>query len=179
MMPRYLKVAVLVPALLLLGDCNKADTGVHTAKPGQYAFDIILKTSPKVEAMLKQPQTGLAVDSWYYGDAAPAHKADADDLNRIFLGKEDVNFPASARRLHLKGEAIDLDKLTETRDGQPQVLFSVMITRGPLMGDPDNPLSCEYVGQIRVAQHTPPVVRCEFDSEDYWDSVSDDSASAG
>jgi hypothetical protein len=178
MKSQSLKVAVLLPALLLLADCTGGERQTKPAKPSQYAFDVILKMSPQIEALLKKPDAGLVVDSWYYGDAAPAHKADADELNRIFLGKEDVEFPATARRLHLKGEPIDPAKLAETRDGQPEVIFSLVIRQGERVGDPDNELSCEYTGQIRVAQQQTPVIRCEFDTEHYWDSVSDDSASA-
>jgi len=175
MFRNILTIVVLVPTSLLLSNCDNGPKG-RPIKPGTYAFDVALKMSPKAEAVLKEPNAGLFVDIWYYGEAAPAHKGDADELNRVFLGKDDLTFSASTRRLHLKGEAIDSSKLAETRDGQPEVILTVDLTQGPRIGDPDNPLSCEYSGLISVAQRTPPVIQCEFETEHYWESVSDRSA---
>ncbi len=174
---RRLKIAGLVP-LLLLTQCDRVEAVFRPkpVKPSPYAFDVVLKMSPKAEAELKQPDAGLSVDSWYYGDAAPAHHDEADSLNRIFLGKEDWNYPAGTRRLHLHGEPIDASRLAETRDGQPQVLLNVWIRVGNIEGDPDNPLSCEYTGLIRAAQQQTPVLHCEFDTEHYWEDASSDSS---
>jgi hypothetical protein len=155
-----------LPLVLALTQCDRIDAMMKpkAKEPGPYAFDITLKVSPKGEAALKQAPDGLFVDAWYYGQAAPGYRGQADRLNRIYLGDERSNYPATVRRIHLKGEAIDASKLSQTSDGQPMVLLSV---GGG--GTLDNPLSChDYIGQVRHAQQRPPVLYCEFDTEHYW-----------
>ena len=176
--PKCVKSLALAPLLLLLTNCDKVEAlfKPKPKPPSPYAFDAVLKMSPKAEALLKRPGSGLTAEGWYYGDAAPAHRDDADQLNRIFLGKEDWNYAAATRRIHLHGEPIDAAKLAETRDGQPQVILTVMITQGTLAGDPDNPLSCEFTGSVRVARQQAPILYCEFDTEHYWDEVSEASS---
>jgi len=167
----FVKLIVLLPLALALTDCDRVGVLLKPKpeKPGPYAFDVVLKMSPKAEAALKRPGSGLVVDAWYYGDAAPAYRAQADKLNRIYLGDEQWNYSGNARRIHLRGEPIDAAQLPQTRDGQPQVLVSVNSAEG----DPDNMLSChDYIGPIRLAQQHTPVLDCEFDTENYWDETS-------
>lgn len=176
--PKHLKTAGLLPLLLLLTQCDQVEAlfKPKPEKPSPYAFDVILKMSPEAEAELHKPHAGLSAEAWYYGDAAPAHRDDADKLNRIVLGAEDWTYAAGTRKLHLHGDGIDPAKLAEVRDGQPQVILTVWIRVGSMAGDPDNPLSCQYTGMVRVAQRQPPVMHCEYDTERYWETASSDAS---
>ncbi|WP_443749613.1 hypothetical protein [Asticcacaulis solisilvae] len=166
------KGLAVLPLVVALANCSQEHKPV-LAKPGTYAFDITVRISPKAEAALKKSGAGLTVDAWYYGDAAPAHMDQADKLGRIFLGDENWNFSGNARKMHLKGEPIDTSKLPQTRDGQPQVLLSVE----PDGGDPDNMLKChDFIGKVQLAQQTPPVILCEFDTERYWEDNADSAS---
>ncbi len=163
------KTLAVLPLAVALTHCDQADQP-KLAKPGTYAFDITVKMSPRAEAALKQSKTGLVVDAWYYGDAAPRYRDKADSLGRIFLGDENWSFSSNARKMHLKGEPIELAGLAQVRDGQPLVLLSVETAEG----DPDNPIKChDYIGAIRAAQQTPPVLLCEFDTERYWEDAAE------
>ncbi len=172
--PKLARLLALAVLALGLTDCDRVQA-LFKPKPSPYAFDIRVEMSPRAEASLKRNPVDLAVYASYYGDAAPAYRAEADNLNRIYLGEERWDFPATARRMHLHGQPIDTSKLPHTRDGQPQVFVSV----GPEGGDPDDMLACRnFIGPIRLAQQTVPVLRCEFDTEHYWEE-SDSESSAG
>lgn len=174
--PKILKIALLAPLLMGLTQCDR----IHgmfkpkPEKPSPYAFDVMIRLSPKAEAAMKQPDTSFYVKAYYYGDALPAYRKDADDINRVYLGDETWNVSGNARKIHLHGEPIDVSKLSETRDGQPQVLLSI----NGSAGSPDNPLSCHhYTGPIRLAQQHLQTLDCEFDTETYWDDQSDAASS--
>lgn len=164
------KLLVMAPLLLALSDCGRADAVLKPKpkRPSPYAFDLVLRMSPRAEAALKRPGSTLSVDAEYYGDAAPAYRAQADPINRIYLGEEHWTYSGNARRVHLHGEPIDTSKLPQTRDGQAQVIVSVTGSSAP-----DDLLSChDYIGFIHSAQEQAPVLDCEFDTERYWDDVA-------
>ena len=166
------KLLAVLPLAMTLTNCDKPKP--KTAPAGTYAFDVMVRLSPKAEAAMKTSPDGFVVDAWYYGDALPAHRDKADQFGRIFLGDENWNFSANARKMHLHGEPIDLDKLAQVRDGQPMVNLTVE----SVAGNPDNPLKCHaFIGPVRQAQQKTPVLTCEFDTEQYWESG--DGASAG
>jgi len=165
---KFAKLFALLPLVFALTDCNRIEALFKPKKPSPYAFDLILKMSPRAEAALKRPDAGLVVYASYYGDAAPAYRARADKLNRIYLGEEYWTYSGHARRVHLHGEPIDTARLSQTRDGQPQALVSVTLAQG----DPDDMMAChDYIGPIRLAQQQIPVLDCEFESERYWENV--------
>ncbi len=169
------KVFALVPLALLLSQCDqvKAVIKPRPAKPDPYAFDIIIRMSPKSEAAMKV-SPGFAVEAYYYGDALPAYQGEADDQNRIRLGDERWNCDANTRRVHMDGKSIDTSALAKTRDGV-RVFLSGDITSG----DPGYVLSCRsYTGTVRQAQKTPPTIDCEYDAERYWEDTAASSAEA-
>lgn len=170
----FIRLLGVIPLTLALTQCDQA-AGIFKQKPkppGPYAYEVVLRVSPRGEAALKQNTDGIFVDAWYYGQAMPAYRDQADRLNRIYLGNERWTYPSTARRLHLRGEVIDTSKLSQIREGEPMVLLSV----GP-GGSPENPLSChDYIGSVRQARQKTPVFYCEFDSERYWEEASASSA---
>jgi len=167
------KILAVLPLALVLTHCDQTPKP-KLASPGTYAFDVSVKLSPKAEAALKQQTEGeITADAWYYGDALPAYRDKADNLGRIFLGDETWTFSRNARRMHLKGEAIDTGLLPQVRDGQPLVFLSVTIPAG----DPENPVKChDYIAPVHQAQQTPPVLTCEFDTERYWEDIADSAS---
>lgn len=166
------KSLAVLPLVVALAHCDQTPKPV-AAKPGTYAFDVSLKMSPRAEAALKTSPNPMVVDAWYYGDAAPAFHDKADTMGRIDLGDENWNFSANARRMHLKGEAVDVSKLPQIRNGE--VLVFLTVETGA--GTPENPVNCHaYIGSVRLAQQRPPVLTCEFDTERYWEDASDSSS---
>jgi len=166
----FARLLALLPLTLALTQCDRIDAILKPKpkKPGPYAFDLILKMSPKGEAALKQSPDGLFVDAWYYNTAAPAYRKEADSMNRISLGTERWTYPNHVRRVHLRGEIVDKAKLSHTVDGQPNIIASVS-ARG---GNPDNMLTChDYIGSVSLARQKTPVLRCEFDTEHYWANI--------
>ncbi len=175
---KILKIAALVPLVLGLTQCDRVQALLKPKpdKPGPYAFDLVLKLSPKAEAAMKQSRDSFIVAGLYYGDAKPAYRKDADDLNRIHLGEERWGYSGLARKVHMHGEPIDTSKLPETRDGQPYVLITVY-TIEPI-GDPDDLVSChQYVGPIRLAQQQTQMLYCQLDSENAWGDQSAEASS--
>jgi len=164
------KILAVLPLAIVLTHCDQTPKP-KLAKPGIYAFDVSVKLSPKAEAAVKQQgELEITADAWYYGDALPAYRDKADNLGRIFLGDETWTFSRNARRMHLKGEAIDTGLLPQVRDGQPLVFLSVTIPAG----NPENPVKChDYIAPVRAAQQTPPVLTCEFDTERYWEDLAE------
>ncbi len=164
---KLLTLAALVAAVTLTG-CDHAKPKTAAA-PGQYAFDVTVKLSPKAEAAMKTSPDGFVVDAWYYGLAKPQSRDKADQLNRIFLGDESWNFSANARKMHLHGEPIDATLLTQTVDGRPWVNLTVE----SVAGDPANPLKCKpFIGPVSGAQQATPVLTCEFETEPYWETAA-------
>lgn len=171
------RALMLLPLTAALTQCDKIHALLKPKpeKPGPYAFDVMLEMSPQGEAALKHSQ-GLFVKASYYGYAKPAYRGDADSLNRLYLGDESWTYSANARKVHLKGEPIDRSVLPHTTDGQAYVVLSV----NGLVGGPDNEdtLGCHsYIGTIQFAREHPQVLRCEFESEHYWDSASAETSS--
>jgi hypothetical protein len=167
---KFSTCAALMAVLALTG-CEQPKA--KSAPPGTYAFDVMIKLSPKAEAAMKTSPDGFVVDAWYYGIAKPDYRDQADQLNRIFLGDEGWNFSANARKMHLHGEPIDIAKLSQTIDGQAMVNLTVESAAG----HPGNPLNCHaFIGSIREAQKTTPVLACEFDTEQYWETEAESSA---
>ncbi|ESQ82302.1 hypothetical protein AEAC466_18315 [Asticcacaulis sp. AC466] len=158
---RYMAV---VPLIFGLTQCDVIEA-IHNPKPkeGPYSFDLILKTSPKAEVTLKSAEN-LYVDAFYYGHAKPAFIGEADRLHRISLGREIFEYANSARRIHLYGSPLDAKKLSQTSEGEPQVLVSVDST-----GLPGKAVTCRtFTGSIRLARQKPPVLFCELETESYW-----------
>ena len=161
----------VVPLATALSGCD--DTKPKSPVKSVYAFDVAIKLSPKAEAAMKTSPDGFVVDAWYYGIAKPEYRDKADQLNRIFLGDENWNFSANARKMHLHGEPIDTAKLNQTIDGKPLVNLTVE----SMAGNPDNPLKCHaFIGPVSGAQQKTPVLTCEFDTEQYWETEADSSA---
>ena len=169
--PAFGKLMALLPLAIALTQCDQVHAMLKPKPdaPSPYAFDLVLRMSPRAEAALKQPGKHLFVDAWYYGDATPAFHAQADKLNRIFLGDESWTYPGAARRVHLRGAPMDTSKFSEIRGGQPQVLVDATQQEG----DPDNLVHCHaYTGSVRMAQQQVQVLNCEFDTEDYWENAA-------
>ncbi len=167
------KLAALLP-LIGLTHCDQ----VHALfkpkpeKPSPYAFDLVLKVSPKAEAAMKGNAEDISLDVWYYGVAAPAFRAEADQLNRIDLGAERWSYSPGTRHVHLHGGPIDTAKLAHTTDGQVQVFVS-----GGIGGRFDPPLIChDYIDSVRHAQQVTPVLHCEFETERYWADAAESSS---
>ncbi len=167
--PKILKIALLAPLLIGLTNCDRVQAlfKPKAEKPSPYAFDVAIRLSPKAEAIVKQSHAGFYAKAFYYGDALPAYRKDADDINRIYLGDESWNYSGNARKMHFHGEPIDTSKFSETRDGQPQVMVTVA------SGTPNDPVTCHhYVGPVRIAQQQLQTLDCELDTETYWDDQS-------
>ncbi len=168
-LPNLARALAVLPLALVLMQCDRIHA-LFKPKPSPYAFDVTLQVSPEGEAALKHSQ-GLYVKASYYGYAAPAWRAQADNLNRLYLGDESWNYPSTARRIHLHGEPIDTSVLPHTTDGQAYVVLSI----NGLVGGPDDEdlLKChDYIGTVQFAREHPQVLQCEFDSEDYWENVA-------
>ena len=166
--PKNMKLLALVP-LVFLTQCDAFKPKVN------YGYDIELKVSPKGEAALKTSQ-GLFVDAWFYGEAAPQYRSEADELNRIDLGADHLDFPAGARRLHVTGEDANPSKLSHTHDGVMRVFVSVDRTGAPADGPQ---LKChDFIGTLAQAQKEPVVMRCEFENETYWEDAASSSTSS-
>lgn len=162
------RVLAVLPLAVVLAHCDQTPKPVP-AKPGTYAFDLTVKMSPKAEAALKTGPDGLVADAWYYGDAAPAFRDKADSMGRISVGDENWTYSTNARRMHMKGEAVDVSKLPQIRAGEVLVFLTIDVHGS----DPDNPIKChDYIAPVRVAQQKPPVVTCEFDTERYWEDMA-------
>lgn len=177
-MRRTVILLALIGLTLAVSACDRIPglSKPKPEKPGPYAFDLTLRLSPKAAAAMKQTRDSLIVAGFYYGDAQAAYRKDADDLNRIHLGEERWGYSGDARKLHMHGEPIDTSKLSETRDGQPQVLVTVYSIRP--IGEPDDMLSCHhYIGSIRLAQQHTQVLDCQLDSENLWDNSTADASS--
>lgn len=165
------RLCAVLPLVFAVTGCEKPKP--KAAPAGTYAFDLMVKLSPKAEAAMKTSPDGFVVDAWYYGDALPAHRDKADQFGRIFLGDENWNFSANARKMHLHGEPIDMDTLAQVRDGQPLVNLTVESVAGNL----DNPLKCHtFIGTVRQAQQKTPVLTCELDTDSYWETSADASS---
>ena len=168
----FWKVLALVPLAVGLTQCDRIQALIKPkAKGDPYAFDVVLEMSPRAETALKKGSQGLYIDASYYGYAAPAYKADADKLNRIYLGEESGTYSSTVRKIHLRGEPIERSELPETVDGQPQVLLSVTM----MGGDPDDLMTCHYIGSIHLAQQHRQYLHCEFDTESYWDNPTSET----
>ena len=162
------RLLALLPLTLVLTQCDQVGALFGAKKPGPYAFDLVLKMSPKADAATKPNPDGLFVDAYYYGDAAPAYRDQADTLNRIYLGRERWSYDGKVRRVHLEGESIDTSKLSQTSDGLVRVLVSV-----DGVGPSGDRAAChDYNGPIRQAQQKTPVLQCEFDAERYWENAA-------
>ena len=161
------RLLALLPLALALTQCNRIGGLFGAKKPGPYAFDLVLMMSPKADAATKPNPDGLIVEAYYYGDAAPAYRDEADTLNRIYLGRERWTYDGKVRRVHLEGEPIDTAKLSQTSDGLVRVLVSV-----DGVGASGNRAEChDYNGPVRQAQQHTPVLQCEFDAERYWENA--------
>jgi len=169
---RPIRHLALVLLALGLTQCDVVEA-IHNPKPkdGPYAFDLILRMSPKAEIALKSSE-GLTVDAYYYGHAKPGFIGEADSLHRIVLGRETWSYAASLRRVHLYAAGIDTKKLPRTVEGEPMVLVTVLGS-----GVPGKVVDCgSYIGPIREAHQRSPEMHCELESEQYWEGLA---ASAG
>ncbi len=173
---KFAATAALLPLVLCLNGCDQVQAMLKPKpeKPGPYAFDFVIRMSPKSEAVMKKTP-GIFVDAWYFGDAAPAYRAKADQLNRIELGDERWNFSNTTRRVHIEGQPIDTSKLSQTSDGVARVFLTADINSN----DPGYVLTCHsFIGPIRQAQEHPQTLDCQFDAERYWEDVEASEAAS-
>ena len=164
----FAKLLLLVPLAIGLMQCDVVEA-IHNPKPkdGAYAFDLVLRMSPKAELALKSSE-GLTVDAYYYGHAKPGFTSEADSLHRVVLGQETWVYAANLRRVHLYAAAIDTKKLSKTVEGEPIVLVTVIGS-----GVPGKVVDCgSYIGPIRVAHQRSPEMHCDIESEQYWEGIA-------
>ncbi|ESQ87259.1 hypothetical protein [Asticcacaulis benevestitus] len=164
----------LLPLILGLTQCDVVEA-IHNPKPkdGPYAYDLILKTSPKAEAALKSSEA-FYVDAYYYGHAKPAFISEADTLHRIYLGRERWDYAPTSRRIHMYASKIDTKKLSQTIEGETWVVVTVIGS-----GVPGKVVDCHaYIGPIREAHQRAPEMHCELETENYWEEVAASAAEA-
>ncbi|CAL4868975.1 hypothetical protein MMA231_03265 [Asticcacaulis sp. MM231] len=167
-----IKYLGLAPIVLGLTQCDLIEA-IHNPKPkdGPYAYDLILKTSPKAEAALKSSE-GWYVDAYYYGHAKPAFVSGADTLHRIYLGRERWDYAPTSRRIHMYAGKIDTKKLSQTIEGETWVVVTVIGS-----GVPGKVVDCHaYIGPIREAHQRAPEMHCELETEHYWEEVAASAA---
>lgn len=166
----YARVLAILP-LITLADCHKIFKP-KPERPGPYAFDVTLKMSPKSEVAMKDA-VGISTEAYYFGQKAGAPLDYTVRQNRVELGDERWDLQPGVRRLHFEGTAIRKSDLAQTSDSEARVLVTVDI----VSKDPEYVLTCKnYVGAIRQAQQRPPVIKCEFDAERYWEDHAESSA---
>ncbi|ESQ81744.1 hypothetical protein AEAC466_20190 [Asticcacaulis sp. AC466] len=164
----------LVPLCIGLAQCDVVEA-IHNPQPkdGPYAYDLILKTSPKAEAALKTAEY-LQADAYYYGIPKPGFTGEVDPAHRVYIGQERWNFSAKLRRVHLYADAVDPNKLPDGVDGEPMVLVTVVGT-----GAPEKSVTChQYLGSVRAAHEHSPEMHCELEGENYWDGLAANSAAS-
>ncbi len=169
-----MKALVLLPMAFGLADCDKIQAVIKPKpdKPSPYAFDVMVKMSPKSEIVWNKTP-GISVEAFYYGEAAPAYAAEADADGRIDLGDERWDYHPIAHRLHLKGVPIDPAQLAKTKDGQVRVFVTVEMGSR----DPEYVLSCmNYTGTVRQAQQQVQTIGCQYDAERYWQDAAESAA---
>lgn len=152
----FLKSGLSLALMLGFSQCERA----APAKPGPYAYDLILQLTPAAEAKLKASDRHFTVDAYYYGMAKPEYREKADKLNRLDIGYDKVAFDARTRHIHMTGDGIDPKIFPQVMDGQPYVL--VTVRTATKAGFPDELLYCHnYAGTISDAQIHSPVIGCD------------------
>ena len=161
---KILKAACLIPLALLLCQCDMLSP--RPKAPSPYAADVTVRFTPMAKAAMAQKKDGFVVLAYYYGDPIAAARAKADNLGRLVLGEKRLGWSGNTRHVHLDGE-IDASLLADIR-GEPQLLVSVYSVLPD--GGSDDLIDCQtWIGTVKMARATPPVIGCELDTGDSSD----------
>jgi hypothetical protein len=163
MKAKHLKRMALLPLLLILCQCDKAETLIKpkAAPPTPYDFHLALEFTPTAAAKLKAARDDIVIATFYYGHARPEYMAKADDLRRIELGYKQVAFSNTARDIMINSSAIDARLLPQTTEGEPYVL--VTVSSAAPQGYPDQLIECRsYTGPVKSLQTQLHTLTCDM-----------------
>jgi len=154
---RLLKVVSLWVLSLVLCHCQAGST---SRIPSPYAIDFRTKLTPKAQVSLRTSGDSLVVAAYYFGDPKPAFTSQADAVHRLQLQEERFALSGNTRRFHLSGN-LDPAKLAEIV-GEPKVLINLYSALP--VGASDDLIYCHsWIGTVRQARMSPPVIACEFE----------------
>lgn len=153
-MKRGLYIEGLVLMALGLSQCQKPEKGSP-----ETTFQIDVNFTPDVLRDMQAAGDKVTVDIYYYGLAAPDHKAEADLQGRVRLGEDLVDIKPRNQSFTVTGSGIDRTLLSHVIDRTPYAMISAYSTRTD--GTMTNRITCDYfIGRIRDAQTHPAKVSC-------------------